>query len=404
MQESIADFRNRSPRSQRQSALSSLIDFSGFVSSGMQAHALLPYRIDHGENSNGNIALAAPAFDEDKLLIYREIFYDGFSTVIAARDLTSGGAVSIKKTDYSHLGNCFSHITCLQRRVTTKLRKQTSCIRSLSHPAVMKMFDFVSEPQRIVVITEMCLFGDLFNWMLQQHVVRFRDVLVILHGLFQAFHFMHDKGYSHGYLKPTNVLFQTISPHSLVVLPDLSVKKEVAFLLREPLSTCQSCTAPEALKKLLDDLEQDTASESAKNDEFAYSGTKEMDIWSIGVITLIALTGINFFQYDSIEDMKEPLEARLEKAFSHPIIKMCSKQLITNLKLVLNIDPESRITAAAGANINWVDEAKVSDDERNLLYMMEHDLLNTCKYFRMYGQNVLQDLLSRVRRPKSSAN
>ncbi|VDM16906.1 unnamed protein product [Hydatigera taeniaeformis] len=366
----------------------------------MESHALFPYRFEHGENSNGNISLAAPAFDEDKLLIYREIYYDGFSTVIAARDLTSGGAVSIKKTDYSHLGNYFTHVAHLQRRVTTKLRKQTACIRSLSHPAVMKMLDFVSEPQRIVVISEMCLFGDIFNWMLQQHVIRFRDVLIILHGLFQAFHFIHDKGYSHGYLKPTNVLFQTISPHSLVVLPDLSVKKEIAYLLNEPLNTCQSCTAPEALKRLIAASEQGPALESATDDEYNYFGTKEMDVWSIGAITLIALTGINFFHYDSIEDMKQPMEERLDKAFSHPIIKMCNKQLVTNLKLVLNIDPEGRITAAAGANINWVDEAKVSDDDRNLLYMMEHDLLNTCKYFRMYGQNVLQDLLCRVRRPQ----
>ena len=350
-------------------------------------------------NSNGNIALAAPAFDEDKLLIYREIFYDGFSTVIAARDLTSGGAVAIKKTNYDHLGNCFSHITLLQRRVTTKLRKQTSRIRSLAHPAVMKMLDFVSEPHRIVVITEMCLFGDLFNWMLQQHVIRFRDVLVIIHGLFQAFHFLHDRDYSHGYLKPTNVLFQTISPHSLVILPDLSVKKEAAYLLNEPLATCQSCTAPEALNKLISSAEQGAKTKSAKYDEYDYFGTKEMDIWSIGVVALIALTGVNFFQYDTPEDVKQPMLNRLDKAFSHPIIRMCSKQLVKHLQSVLTIDPENRITASKGAYINWVEDAKVADDDSNLLYMMENDLLNTCKYFRNYGHDVLQGLLDRVRIP-----
>ncbi|EUB63700.1 Peripheral plasma membrane protein CASK [Echinococcus granulosus] len=67
---------------------------------------------------------------------------------------------------------------------------------------------------------------------------------------------------------------------------------------------------------------------------------------------------------------------------------MCSKQLATSLKLVLTIDPECRITAAAGANINWVDEAKVADDERNLLYMMEHDLLNTWSLGTLHGSGL----------------
>ncbi|VDD80452.1 unnamed protein product [Mesocestoides corti] len=365
----------------------------------MPTNAVMPYAIELGENFNGNIAIAAPAFDEDKLLIYREIFYDGFAVVIAARDLTTGGAVAIKKTDFGYLGNCFTKVTYIQRRISAKLRKQTTRIKTLSHPAVMKLLDFVLEPRRIVIITEMCLFGDLFNWMLQQHTIRFRDVLVMLHGLFQAFQFLHDKGYTHGYLKPTNVLFQTISPHSLVILPDLSVKKEAAYLLSSPLATCQSCTAPEALLKLADSVDTPPELDPTKCDDDAFFGTKEMDVWSIGVIALIALTGVNFFHYKSIQELKEPLDSRLEKAFSHPILSMCNKDLVTNLKRFLTSDPRSRATAAIGAKINWIDEAKVVDDDRNLLFMMEYDLLNTCKYFRSYGLTVLNELLDSVREP-----
>ncbi|KAM7540010.1 hypothetical protein Aperf_G00000029053 [Anoplocephala perfoliata] len=359
----------------------------------MTFNALIPYSHEHGTNSNGNIAFSALGYDENKLLLYREIFCDGFSTVIAARDLTSGGAVAIKKVEFDYLKNIFAPIKQLRRIFLDKTVKQTSRIRALSNLAMTKIIDFVSVPHRLIILSEMCLFGDLFNWMLQQHVVRFRDVMIMLHSLFKAFNFLHEEGYSHGYLKPTNVLFQTISPHSVLISPDLSVKREMAYLLKEPLITCQSCTAPEALEELVESVNDEKPRNWSKLRDFKFFGTKEMDIWSIGVIALLAITGVNFFQFNTIDDLKQPVEKKLERAFSHPIIQMCSKQLVVCLRKVLTIDPRYRITAAAGSAINWVEEAKVANDERNLLYMMEHDLLNSCRYYRIYGQMVLDDLL-----------
>ncbi|KAM7540011.1 hypothetical protein Aperf_G00000029053 [Anoplocephala perfoliata] len=167
----------------------------------------------------------------------------------------------------------------------------------------------------------------------------------------------------------------------------------MAYLLKEPLITCQSCTAPEALEELVESVNDEKPRNWSKLRDFKFFGTKEMDIWSIGVIALLAITGVNFFQFNTIDDLKQPVEKKLERAFSHPIIQMCSKQLVVCLRKVLTIDPRYRITAAAGSAINWVEEAKVANDERNLLYMMEHDLLNSCRYYRIYGQMVLDDLL-----------
>ncbi|BHF60354.1 hypothetical protein SprV_0100331800 [Sparganum proliferum] len=331
----------------------------------------MPFIVSRDENSNGNLALAAPAFDEEKLLVYREIYFDGFSTVIAARDLTSGAAVAVKKIDFAQLGNCFSEVIQLQRRVTSKVRKQVARIKTLSHPAVMKMLDFVLEPTRLVVISEMCLFGDLFNWMLQQQHLRFRDVFLIIHGLFQAFHFLHGKGYTHGSLKPTNILFQTISPHSLVVLPDLSVKKEISHLLNDPMLSCISCAAPEVIRDLVKAQYEPPKSAPNPEDDSELFGTTAMDVWSIGAIALIALTGINYFQYEKFDDLGKPVESRLERAFSHPILSFCGPKIKEHLCKFLEVDPEKRATAAEGAAIVWMEEAEIASDDRNLLFLME---------------------------------
>ncbi|VDL89305.1 unnamed protein product [Schistocephalus solidus] len=356
----------------------------------------MPFVVSRDENSNGNLALAAPAFDEEKLLVYREIYFDGFSTVIAARDLTSGAAVAVKKIDFAQLGNCFSEVIQLQRRLTSKVRKQVARIKAISHPAVMKMLDFVLEPTRLVVISEMCLFGDLFNWMLQQQHLRFRDVFLIIHGLFQAFNFLHGKGYTHGSLKPTNILFQTISPHSLVVLPDLSVKKEISHLLNDPMLSCVSCTAPEVIADLVKAQYEPPKSAPNPEDDNELFGTTAMDVWSIGAIALIILTGVNYFQYETLDDLKEPVEPRLERAFSHPILSFCSPKIGENLRKFLEVDSAKRATAAEGAALAWLEEAAIVSDDRNLLFLMEYDLMNTCKYFRLYGQKVTKKLFSQI--------
>lgn len=358
----------------------------------MTFNAEITYDNEYGENSNGNIAFALPGFDESKLLIYREIFNGGFSSIVGARDLTSGSAIAVKKVEFNYLGNIFTPITDLQRNVLNKIRKQVNKIRELSKISVMKMLDFVSEPNKLVVVSEICLFGDLFNWMLQQHVLKFRDILMVVNSLFRAFDFLHSQGYIHGYLNPTSVLFQTISPHSLIIKPDLSVKKELAHLLNNPLIAYRSCTAPEELKKLVDAFEKGQPIDLIKEDDSPLFATKEMDVWSIGVIILIAFTGVNFFQFDSINDLRQPFDVKLEEAFKHPIMLMCSEKFFANLRKILAVDPSKRISAADGAAINWLEESKVADDDLNLLYIMEHDLLNSCKYYRIYGQRVVENL------------
>ncbi|KAL7062456.1 hypothetical protein AAHC03_0685 [Spirometra sp. Aus1] len=311
----------------------------------------MPFIVSRDENSNGNLALAAPAFDEEKLLVYREIYFDGFSTVIAARDLTSGAAVAVKKIDFAQLGNCFSEVIQLQRRLTSKVRKQVARIKALSHPAVMKMLDFVLEPTRLVVISEMCLFGDMFNWMLQQQ-------------------------------------------HLL--LPDLSVKKEISHLLNDPMLSCISCAAPEVIRDLVKAQYEPPKSAPNPEDDSELFGTTAMDVWSIGAIALIALTGINYFQYETFDDLGKPVESRLERAFSHPILSFCGPKIKEHLCKFLEVDPEKRATAAEGAALVWLEEAEIASDDRNLLFLMEYDLMNTCKYFRLYGQKVTKKLFSQA--------
>ncbi|VDN97539.1 unnamed protein product [Rodentolepis nana] len=342
------------------------------------------------ENTNGNVVFAWPGFDANKLLIYREIFNGGFSTTVGSRDLTTGGIVAIKKVEFDYLGNIFTPIEDLKRRVLNKVREQTNKIKEIAAASVIESIDFVTEPNRIIVISQLQLSGDLFNWMLQQPVLQLRNVLLVVNYLFRAFDYLHSQGYAHGYLNPTKILFQNTAPHSVLVKPDLSIKKELAYLLNDPLITCQSCTSPEEIKRLADTFENGRQSESN------FSPTKEMDIWSMGVVILIALTGVNFFQFDKIDDLRQPFDVLLEEAFRHPTMQMIGENFLINLRKVLAVDPSTRISAADAAAINWAEDANVADENLNLLYIIEHDLMNSCRYYRTYGQAVLKKLRNSI--------
>nr|VZI32257.1 unnamed protein product [Spirometra erinaceieuropaei] len=135
--------------------------------------------------------------------------------------------------------------------------------------------------------------------------------------------------------------------------------------------SCISCAAPEVIRDLVKAQYEPPKSAPNPEDDSELFGTTAMDVWSIGAIALIALTGINYFQYETFDDLGKPVESRLERAFSHPILSFCGPKIKEHLCKFLEVDPEKRATAAEGAALVWLEEAEIASDDRNLLFLMD---------------------------------
>ncbi|KAA3678036.1 calcium/calmodulin-dependent protein kinase I [Paragonimus westermani] len=346
-----------------------------------------------------SVTLGVPVFDEEKLLIYRELYYDGFSSIIAARDLTSGAAVAVKKVEYAFMKPAPFPIRCLQRSFSRKVRQQVAKVRALSHNSVLKIIEFVVEPERIVIVTEMCMFGDLFNWMLQQAQLRVRDICLIIQYVQKVLSYLHSQNLIHGNLTPTHILFQAMSPQSVTVMPDLSIRNELVSLTAKA-PPVFDCWAPEKMKDFLS-LVAERKCLGKKTVEVAedqpmhpyFEPTKSMDIWSVGCITHIALTGKPPFVANSVADMVNVIEGSEEKLKS-PMLNRLSPLVEKQLNDTLAINPDDRPTAENSSDSHWFDDDITRADSRNILLTIEYDLLYTCRRYRTQGRRIFESVFS----------
>ncbi|CAH8445644.1 unnamed protein product [Dicrocoelium dendriticum] len=345
------------------------------------------------------IYLTAPAFDEDKILVYRELYYDGFSSVIAARDLTSGAAVAIKKVEYDFFRPSPFPLRILQRRFSKKIRQHAGRMRALSHNSVLKLIEFVIEPNRVVIVTEMCVFGDLFNWMLQQLQLRARDLCLIVHYIMQALSYLHSHELAHGNLTPSHILFHAMSPQSLTIMPDLSIRNELVCLTGK-CPPIVDCWAPERLRNFIAYQTTRSVNEwhlTESSDDKTYKelmqATKALDVWSVGCIAHIALTGKPPFSADSARSMLEVIE-QAEGKSHNPMLKSYSPLIYNRLGECLTVDPEDRPFAENCSLPGWIDDDTTRSDDRNVLLVIEYDLLHTCRRYRAQGRKVFEHVFA----------
>ncbi|TPP63594.1 Ca2+/calmodulin-dependent protein kinase [Fasciola gigantica] len=330
-------------------------------------------------------------FDEDKLLVYRELYYNGFSSIIAARDLTSGAAVAVKKVEFSFFKPCPFSITKLKENYANKINEQAAKIRAITHTSVVKLMEYVIEPKRVTIMTEMCMFGDLFNWMLQQAQLRVRDICLVVQNIFQALRFLHSQGYVHGALSPTTVLFQSVSPQSVTIMPDLSVRAEVLKLARvEP--PIMDHFAPECLKT--NTLKQGEDNEKTIEDGFATdqcTPTKASDIWNVGIIAHIAFTGKAPFRGRNAFELLKNIEATNGES-RNEMFHTLSSLIRNQVNRSLSVNPETRLTAEEGSEVYWFDDEETKNDNRNILMTIEYELLSTCRRYRNQGRQVFENV------------
>ncbi|CAL8074375.1 unnamed protein product [Calicophoron daubneyi] len=326
------------------------------------------------------------SFDEEKLLVYRELYYDGFSSIIAARDLTSGAAVSVKKVEFNFMKPSPFPVRYLQKLFAKKIRKQAEQMRSLSHSSLLKVMEFVVEPKRTIVVTEMCMFGDMFNWMLQQAQLRVRDICLVIQYVFQALRYLHSQDYVHGHLMPTHILFQSMSPQSVTIMPDLSVRSElIDMTIKSP--PVIDCWAPELIKQFIEHQKQLPVEISDK--KISIERTKAMDVWSAGVIAHLALTGRPPFQASGLQNTLDEIES-FGGDLKHPIIQTLSPTVQESLKKFLCVDSTKRAVADYGAEPLWFDDELTRLDNRNFLITTEYDLMHSCRRYRQQGRDVFE--------------
>lgn len=221
-----------------------------------------------------------------------------------------------------------------------ELTREMQLLRGIDHPNIIKLIETFEGDKRVILIMDLCRGGTLVSARGRARLRTEHAVKTVLHQLLQAIKFMHERGVVHRDIKLENIMFAGEQADDLkVVLIDFGfsvMERSVSrFGSRKRLfsTNCGTAyyTAPEVLRG-------------------QYG--KECDVWSVGVMAFILLTGSPPFQgrtaaeiYDSIRANRADFTAKIWKQL-HP----SAARLVSNLLLT---DVSKRWTADQALASEW---------------------------------------------------
>jgi len=285
-----------------------------------------------------------------------------FATVCKGRNRFTGHPCAIK---------CIARNT-LKPFEEIDILNEVSIMSTLSHPSIVPLIDFFSQPDCYLIVMELCEGGDLFDRIgkrvntqvgaidnVKKPGYSERDARDLCATILEALRYCHEeKCIAHCDLKPRNLLLQSIDDDKNIKLADFGFATHVTG----PKSITKRCgtpffVAPEILKK-------------KPYDESA-------DMWSLGIIIYLLLGGTMPFIG---RNHNELFSAIVEGKYSFPDqywanVSPDAKELIHNL---LQVNPDHRWTARQALQCRWFQ--KLAGEE-----LAQNDLSKSARELKFFN-------------------
>ena len=222
------------------------------------------------------------------------------------------------------------------------VRTEIEILKICQHPNIIKLYDIFENENYYYIIMEYCSGGDLFSF-LERHQFKLKEELAskIMHKICAAIYYIHSYGICHRDLKPENILMTSKNENSDIRLLDFGLSKIIGpnETCNEPYGTLTYC-APEIL---LDN-----------------PYTKQVDLWSLGVMTYLMLTGKLPF-HDRIDREIAKKAAFTEPDYSDKLWNGISDDAINFVKGLLKKKGDERMNIKEALQHNWI--KKFCDDD-----------------------------------------
>uniref|UniRef100_A0A8C9ULA4 non-specific serine/threonine protein kinase n=1 Tax=Spermophilus dauricus TaxID=99837 RepID=A0A8C9ULA4_SPEDA len=202
-----------------------------------------------------------------------------FGTVRLARHILTGAEVAVKTVGKGELDPAF-------------LQAEVAIMKAVEHPSVVQLFQVVETADRVYLIMEYAGWGQLLQYIPEGVGLPEQEAQGLFEQVASALRACHAQGIAHRDVKAENIL---LDARGLVKLCDFGLGCQ--FRRGELLHTvCGTATywAPELF------LDQ------------PYHGPA-VDVWSLGVVLYLMLTGHLPFEGDTLEELRD--QKRKKKTF-----------------------------------------------------------------------------------------
>jgi len=214
-----------------------------------------------------------------------------------------------------------------------RLETEVKILQSMKHPHIIPLHNIIETSATLYLIMELVKGGELFDKIVAKGYYSEKEASMLIKNVISAIEYLHQNNIAHRDLKPENLLLKE-GDDTHVMISDFGLSR----ILGDRSMAYTACgtpyyVAPEVL--------------SGKG----YG--KEVDLWSIGVITYFLLAGFPPFMGNNLREIVDQISiANYEFPAQYwDAISESAKDFIRKL---LTVDKDQRATSQQALNHPWI--------------------------------------------------
>lgn len=247
------------------------------------------------------------------------------------------------------------------------LRQEITVLKQMDHPNVVKLYEVYESQTEIYLVMELCTGGELYDALIGKEKYGENDAAVIFYQMVAAVNYVHSMNLAHRDLKLENFIFEDKKPDSHLKLIDFGLSHTAKNGIHRMKSVVGTpyYIAPEVLK---------SDSNSANGPTY----TEKCDIWSLGVLLYMLLSGSPPFAGNSDNDIMHAV-LRGQVNLTERVWNNVSSEAKELVRMCLEVNPTKRATASEVLKSPWFDRrhrAGKEDDNTKALSGVAGSLKN----------------------------
>jgi len=259
----------------------------------------------------------------------------------------------------------------------TRIFEEVNILRGLgNHHAIIQLVDMdESMANTIRLVLELCEGGELYDRIQQKQFYPEQEAKVLIKNLLEAVAFIHSKGIMHRDLKPENILLASKVSNTDIKISDFGlakISKDFPRRLPRSHSICGSdfYLAPEVIKQ----------------EEYG----REIDIWSVGVVSYVVLSGSLPFFHNVLHKLYRQIVER-DLSFPEQAWKSVAKGAQDFILRLLQVRPGDRLTAEQSFSHPWLRSAGQKEGSFGSDWSGQNSVPANANFFNQASPSMSQD-------------
>ncbi|XP_038070466.1 serine/threonine-protein kinase H1-like [Patiria miniata] len=236
---------------------------------------------------------------------------------------------------------------------------ELNILRRVRHTNIIQLIEVFDSKERLYMVMELATGGELFDRIVSKGSFNERDATRVLQMVLEAVRYLHSLGITHRDIKPENLLYYHPGTDSKIMITDFG------------LASCRKGTGDqdEAMRTICGTPEYIAPEILLKK-----SYNQSVDIWAIGVVTYILLSGRMPFDDDNRTRLYRKI-LRAKYSFAHEPWKDITASGKDFIAKLLIISPSERLPAAEALKHPWIVTNAAQSSLKNLHRSISHNWL-----------------------------